>query len=713
MKYLKILYLLIIFVNFEIVANIDSLKGEIEFKSGIAKINILSNIAEEYLITDVDSSIHYAHSALRLSNQINSMDIKISILNLLAFASYIQNKSDSAEYFANDALDLSRQLNDNIGKAKSLNVLGLIYWRRGDYPEAVDNYLKALDFATIAGNKEEIAKSNNYLGLVYWKTGNYPKSINYFFKSLELKKELNNKYEIALTLNNLSNIHNEIGDYIQAIKFAEEALNISKTLDNKYTLGRALGNLGVSYLKLNQKNKALEYLYKALNIKNESGEVKGHGYTLIDVGDIHYELNELTKAKNNYEDALEIMLNINDAHGLSIVYNKLAQISFHKNKYQTAFQYLDKSNHFANKENLRESKKDNFLLASKIYEKIGQPILALENFKSYSSLKDSLSNEKINSRIKELNINYETNQKEKENQLLKQSNMIQQLELERQKQYNYILLVAGLLAAVVLAVIFLRYVYIRKTNQLNEEKNKKIEKQRQKLNELNTTKDKFFSVLAHDLKNPFQTILGYTELLSTKYEELTEEEKRSSIEQMMIISKSSYHLLENLLSWANTQTGRIEYNPEVLILNKIANEAIEPVMLQAHGKNQQIQINIKTNLLVYTDKNIFSTILRNLVTNAVKFSPINGIIKIDAIEKDNIFIVKVEDNGRGILPSKLKELFKLTANRKSEGTANERGTGLGLVICKEFVEIYKGKIWVESEFERGSKFYFTVPKVND
>ena len=707
-----VLFFLALFVHVNVTAtNIDSLKNEANISASKVKIDLINKIADHYIKSNIDSAIFYSKKALRLSSSIQYSDGRISSLNMLAFAYYIKNNEDKTREYAKEALEYSRKTENNLGKAQACNVLGLIEWKIGAYPKAVDYYLKALDFATLAENKVEIAKSNNYLGLVYWKTGNYPKSINYFYTSLELKQELNDSYEVALTLNNLSNIHNEIGDYKQAIQFAHKALEISEQLDSKYTLGRALGNLGISYLKTKQTSKALEYLKRALSVKKESGEVKGLAYTLIDVGNIHFQTKDFVIAKQYYDEALEIMTTINDAHGLSIVLNKLAKILFEQRNFTAAKSFLDKSNVFAKRENLKENIKENYLLYFKIFEGQGKNKQALIYYKYYSELKDSLGNENINSRIKELNINYETNQKEKENELLKQSNTIQSLELEKQKQYNFVLLTATLLGLFVIGGVILRYNYLRKTKEITEKKNKKIEKQKTELKQLNATKDKFFSILAHDLKNPFQTILGYSNLLSTEFKLMSEDEKINVIAQINNVSKSSYQLLENLLSWANTQTGRIEYLPKEYNLEKLTADTLQLVKAQADRKFQKIEIRVDSNILVYTDSNIFSTILRNLLTNAVKFSKINSTIIIEASEKEKNILLMVEDNGSGIMPDGVNDLFTLKTAKNSEGTAFESGTGLGLVICREFVEIYDGKIWAESEYGKGSKFYFTIPKL--
>ncbi len=236
-----------------------------------------------------------------------------------------------------------------------------------------------------------------------------------------------------------------------------------------------------------------------------------------------------------------------------------------------------------------------------------------------------------------------------------------------------------------------------------------IKKYAEELKQLNSTKDKFFSIIAHDLKNPFITILGFSDLLHTDYAELTDEERLFYIDEMKKSAEISHSLLQNLLLWSRSQTGRIEFNPQRHNFHNIVHDNIN--LLKASAEKKQIQINhdIPDELTLFVDEDMLNTIIRNLITNAIKFTNKGGTVSINAIQKYDSAEITVSDNGVGMNELVRNNLFKLDATHSSSGTENEAGTGLGLLLCKEFIEKNGGNIRVESEEGAGSKFIFTLP----
>lgn len=229
------------------------------------------------------------------------------------------------------------------------------------------------------------------------------------------------------------------------------------------------------------------------------------------------------------------------------------------------------------------------------------------------------------------------------------------------------------------------------------------------LGELNNTKDKFFSIIAHDLKNPFVAITGFSDLL---IENLSDYDKQRIEEYLKIISTSSkqaFELLENLLLWARSQTGRIEFQPQSIDIKEVVVDIIALVYSQYIKKNITLSSSVDDMSIVHGDRNMISTILRNLIVNAIKFTPVNGKISVDVKLINNDSEISVTDSGVGISNADIEKLFRIDSKISTDGTNNEKGTGLGLILCKEFVEKHGGKIWVESEVGKGSRFTFTLP----
>lgn len=240
--------------------------------------------------------------------------------------------------------------------------------------------------------------------------------------------------------------------------------------------------------------------------------------------------------------------------------------------------------------------------------------------------------------------------------------------------------------------------------------NEQLIRSEQKLKEINASKDKFFSIIAHDLKSPFLSLMGYSEILSNEYDSLTEEEKKESISSIFRLSNNSYKLLENLLQWSRMQIGKIEFIPEPFNLLYELTPALLLLSQTAKNKNITIQNDIGRKTFVTADKNMINTIVRNLVSNAIKFCNKGGKIIISSKDLENFVEISVIDNGVGIDVSQIKDLFNIDKNMSTKGTANESGTGLGLLLCKEMVEKHGGTLNVRSELQKGSEFKFTIPK---
>jgi signal transduction histidine kinase/ligand-binding sensor domain-containing protein len=260
------------------------------------------------------------------------------------------------------------------------------------------------------------------------------------------------------------------------------------------------------------------------------------------------------------------------------------------------------------------------------------------------------------------------------------------------------------------AIIKQQTAQLRKEKEELEKRNEIIEKQSEQLRELNRTKDKFFSIIAHDLRNPFQAILGFTEILIEDTKDSDNEEFKHHLEQIDIAGRRVFNLLENLLKWASLQTGRIKSKPEVCNLKEIIRHTKNLLEHQAIQKDISIITNVHSDITVFADSNMLRTILQNLVSNAIKFSEKGSEIEINVTEKAHDVTISVSDEGIGIPKKMLKRLMKLDANTSRSGTSEEKGSGLGLIISKEMINIQNGSLLVESTEGKGTTFTIVLPK---
>ena len=252
----------------------------------------------------------------------------------------------------------------------------------------------------------------------------------------------------------------------------------------------------------------------------------------------------------------------------------------------------------------------------------------------------------------------------------------------------------------------------QKINKIAEqliETNEKLKESEQKLKESNASKDTLFSIISHDLRNPFGSVLNLAEFLIEDINEIPKEEIQVFATSIHEAAQSVYKLLNNLLEWSRIQTGKIDYSPREILLKEFAEAILKLYRTNLKNKNINVDLDIDRNVSVYADANMINTVLRNLISNAIKFSFKGNKIFIKSEVKDDKCIISVKDKGTGISRKDIENVFKISSNKSRKGTADEEGTGLGLVLTKEFVELNNGKIWLESKEGQGTTFYFSLP----
>ena len=261
---------------------------------------------------------------------------------------------------------------------------------------------------------------------------------------------------------------------------------------------------------------------------------------------------------------------------------------------------------------------------------------------------------------------------------------------------------------------FLQEEEIKKKNEelqvINENLEKLVEERTRELENANATKDKFFSIIAHDLKNSFNGLLGYSGILLSDFDSFVDKDKKLMIANIRQVSEQTYKLLQNLLEWSRIQTGSIQFFPAEFNLSECISEQFELQEQIAKHKELKIIFDSENDIKVFADRNMISAVIRNLISNSIKFTFNKGIITVSVSNDDKFAKVTIQDSGVGISQENIQKLFKVNENYKTFGTNNEDGTGLGLILSKEFVDKNGGEIFVESEPGIGTKMSFTIPK---
>ena len=236
-----------------------------------------------------------------------------------------------------------------------------------------------------------------------------------------------------------------------------------------------------------------------------------------------------------------------------------------------------------------------------------------------------------------------------------------------------------------------------------------LEESEKALKELNAMKDKFFSIIAHDLKNPFNSILGLSSLLHEAYDNFPENQRKAFIKNICEASENTFKLLQNLLEWSRTQTGQIEYSPRLLEVEPLVMDNIAILRSGFVRKKIEVHASLSMGVRIFADENMVRLVLRNLLANALKFTHPGGRVEVHAESGKKETVIAVKDNGVGLSKENLEKVFRIDFPHKSKGTASESGSGLGLILCKEFIVKNKGRIWVTSEPGNGSTFSFSLP----
>jgi len=736
---------------------IDSLLNLLRRVPDADKVEIYNDISRAYWPVSLEESTGYAMRALDLAKMLGDQKGMADALNRLGNAEYLRNNYNEALAYYTRSLDIRTIIDDTYGILGSLNNMYLLHNVMGNRDEAVKYLKEALDLSISMEDEEQVAYYSNIMGHVYSELHDFEKAAVHFDRALGIFEKTGDETGLASVLLNKGSMYRRMSLYDEAQEKYFRALNSFLLTGNSNGVASVKNNMGIIHKQLNHLDIALEYFNRSLEIYNETGtNIGGVAHILNNIGIIWYEKEEYDTALDyytralesyqetdqiqgiatachnigilhtrmgNYQDAfdyytrsVEINHVIGDNYRLANNYNNLGELFYLQKDFEMARKYLDEALEMAMPLNAKELISENYLFRSNLFNDMEDFELSLMYFEKYDAYQDSIYTDDAARRVAELKVRHEWENQLRELELLEKDHNIRQLRIERQQALLWALAIGAILTAVFMIVMLSLIRYRKKLNMAMNEKNLQLQSANSELREsednlkqLNSTKDKFFSIIAHDLKNPFNALLGFSETLNQDYDDLSSDQIFTYID---IINKSAtnlYQLLENLLEWSKSQTGNIRYKPEKFELQPLADTVLSTLRANAERKKISVNTDIAEDITVFADKNIIATVIRNIVNNAVKFTHQNGEIIVSAVKDGKFVRVSVTDNGIGIDPLEQKKLFNINYNITTPGTNDEKGTGLGLILCKEFVERSGGSIWVDSEPGRGSKFIFTVP----
>jgi signal transduction histidine kinase len=600
-------------------------------------------------------------------------------------------------------------------KASVLEQIGIIYGRQGNFVVSLEYFEKSLEINLSIGNKQGTTKNYLNLGNIYRDQGIYTKALELYLESLREFEEVNDLLGLILCYNNIGIIHNAQGSYDLAIEYYLKSFEICKKINNKREMAMCLNNIGNVYRNIESYGKALEFYKESLSIADELNDKRGIGISYGNIA-IIYRLQGLHLLSTEYyQKALQIAEETRDKSGISrhlgniaLLYNSMGEVeeSHEKkqNNYHQAIEYAEKALDIAMEIEALPLVNFNYNILSKAWEGMGNFKKAFQYLNLYNQTRDSLFNDDKTRAITEMQTRYETEKKQQE--IKNQKLIIESQEIKNRQQRTR----QNLLALISVFILFIAIISILGVIVIKR-KNQKLSFSETELRQTVQTKDRLFSIIAHDLKSPFTALMGLTELISNRSIQMSMDEL---LEYSNLIHQSSKNLLvliENLLMWSRSQTGRITFNPQHIKLGELVKSEVNILEVQAHNKGITITNNIFDKLNAFADIDMISVVFRNLVSNAIKFTPIGGSITLSSENLNNMIFISISDTGVGIPPEVLDKLFNTGESLSTKGTNNEAGTGLGLIICRDFVKKNGGTITVDSIIEKGTTFTFSLPEV--
>jgi signal transduction histidine kinase len=637
---------------------------------------------------------------------------------------YSYSDIDSAYFYANKALESSEKAGYKNGKAEAFYLLAFFNNRIGKHNEAIDNLENAIKIYTELGDSSYLVGCYNNLGVLYSYSTDQKTSLEYFIKAMNMAEQINETFALSEAYSNIGSNYEFLKEYVSALKYYNKALEVDLKTLNQHNIAFSYITLGGINLKLQRYESARDSLMKAKQFISVVDDNYRKTELYIYLSDYYIETDQLDSAIYNIKVAKEInskeKYNTLDADILTLE----GDLLFKQKKYSECLVFYDNAIEQFLNQNILDGLYEIYMSKSEALSELGKHEKAFETFKKAQKLNEDFKPQEIAKTLGEFEnaerIKEETTKLRLEQEILNQKDRNEIL-VVRAKLHAAIFSIAFLLVIVALVIYFYvvnrkhnlilreNYYVIRDQKRQLEENFLELKTNEEKLTALNATKDKFFSIIAHDLKNPFNVLVGLSDIVINDPDVRHSEDFEEIMDGIFKTAKSGYNLLDNLLVWARSQTGGLEYKPEMVNLSEIVATNMAFFSESAKAKNIDVCSSVPSILEVYADYNMMSFIVRNLLNNAIKFSYPNGKIEIRTNNRNDFHVFTIQDFGTGMKTETMEKLFKIESTNPSTGTANETGTGLGLLICKEFVEKNSGEIWVESEKGIGSSFHFSIP----
>ncbi|MEQ8713713.1 MAG: tetratricopeptide repeat-containing sensor histidine kinase [Cyclobacteriaceae bacterium] len=594
------------------------------------------------------------------------------------FGLYLSIDLDSALIYGERAKILAEKTQDSVLIASNTLNFGSYYWYQSNFTQAMESYVRAAAIFDRLGSETDKADAQLNIALIYLIMGEGSKSKPFLYKVLDVYN--NNEYwnGVSTGYQYLGVIYDEEANYDSAIYCYENCILYSKK--SKIIASQAWGysGLGQAYQKKGQFDKARKYQLESLKIEEQLGNTPGMLQSYISLGSLEREIGNLQEAEDYFQKAQSMPEIIGDFISQRNLYQEMV----------------------------------------KLYEATGEISKAYSSYQKHVAAVDSIKNSEDLATINELNEKYESEKKAREILTLQKDRELDQLTLEKERTQKTIFIIASILFLLLSSGLVFGYLQLRKSKNQIDKRNAMITKMNKALNKSqdeliasNKTKDKFFALIAHDLRGPITSMQGIGRMLAYYHKKGDMARINQLIEQVDQSASSVNHLLDNLLKWALSQTDGLNYQPTKFQLGQLIEEI--KIVYEEALKAKQIELRIGNveEIIVEADRNMVSSVIRNLLSNAIKFSPFSGQITVSVEEKADVAVVSVADSGQGMPQQTIDKILTDQPVGSTQGTLNEKGTGLGLLLCREFTKKHQSDLLIDSS-SSGTSISFQLKLVH-
>ncbi len=609
---------------------------------------------------------------------------------IMMTGAFLWGNPDSAIHYLSLARQYSLQHHYNLGYFLSTQNMGSLYLNYGMQDSAIRSFLAAMACWTPEIGMQRHAKLQLDIGSWYSSRDDFKQSLKFLLPAMISMKKTGDTIRLRSAYNSLGVMYTNLLNFEKAKYYYEQIFLITPEL---YMKGRFwannYNNLGKLYLTVGENyDSALLMFRKSLHVATNYQLDEKLNIIYLNLGIAFFELKQFDSATYYLHEAIgKIDKFIPSTYAAAIYINYgVSLMTF--GKIDSAKYYGVKGMALLKKEGAGDLKIAGYKLLFRVDSARGQYLSAIRYMQKAGEISEALHNREILMKVAEKEFAYELDQKNSENNYLKRENSLKAGIIKNQE----IILAFAILIILMIAGILIFISYNRK-----------------KLLRLNHTKDKFISIISHDLRSPFNSLLGLLNELNSGYIEFTDEERIHILAMLETSSQNTYRLLENLLEWTHAQQGTLTSNPEMIAIKPHVIKTIDLLKPRADKKGVVIRIEISEDIMAFADPILFNNCILNITNNAIKFTPGGKTITLSAIEKEKSVIVCCSDTGIGIPHEYLGQLFLIDGKVKRRGTDEETGTGLGLILCKEFIGLMKGKITVESKENEGTKVCIELP----